>query len=209
MPDTAKFSPGDVVVHPRRPEWGDGVVVQAMGILHKGQSAQRLTVRFTHRNRVTINTAVAPLMAKETYNAMRSNNQSTSGTSTATGGWLSSLEQDSADHELWRLPEAMTDPFSSLGRRLNATLDSYRFSTEARSLTAWAVAQTGLDDPLSKYTRQKLEQAFPRFARDRDNQLQDLVNQIKCHGERELLDQALANTRVPAARETLKRMIRG
>ena len=198
------------MIHPRRPEWGGGVVDEVMEILHDGQSAQRLIVRFAHRNRVTINTAVAPLMAKETYIAMRSRNESTFNTSTTTGGWLSSLEQDPAGgHELWRLPEAMTDPFSSLARRLQATLDSYRFSTEARSLTAWAVAQTGLDDPLTKYTRQELEQSFPRFARNRDNHLQDLVNQIKRNGERDLLDQALANTRATAAREAIKRVIRG
>ena len=198
------------MIHPRRPEWGGGVVDEVMEILHDGQSAQRLIVRFAHRNRVTINTAVAPLMAKETYIAMRSRNESTFNTSTTTGGWLSSLEQDPAGgHELWRLPEAMTDPFSSLARRLQATLDSYRFGTEARSLTAWAVAQTGLDDPLTKYTRQELEQSFPRFARNRDNHLQDLVNQIKRNGERDLLDQALANTRATAAREAIKRVIRG
>ena len=42
-------------------------------------------------------------------------------------------------HKLWHLPEAMTDPFASLGARLSATLDSYRFSTDPKSLIDWAV----------------------------------------------------------------------
>lgn len=209
MPEIAKFRPGDIVIHPRRPEWGDGVVDQATEISHNGQSAQRLIVRFVHRNRVTINSGVASLVAKKTYSAMQSRNDSTLTTSTTTGGWLSSLEQDPADHELWRLPETMTDPFQSLAGRLQSTLDSFRFSTEAHSLTAWAVAQTGLDDPLTKYTRQELEQAFPRFTRDRNNHLQDLVKQIKRHGNRKLLDHALDNARTSTAREMLKRLIRG
>ncbi len=197
------------MIHPRRPEWGEGVVDQATTIQHQGRPAQRLVVRFANRDKVTINTAVAPLIAKETYNAMRTSNQFSSGTSTATGGWLSALEGDSNGHELWRLPESMTDVFRSNASRLEATLESYRFSTEPRSLTAWAVAQTGLDDPLTKYTRQELEHAFPRFARDRDNHLMELVGQLKRQGERDVLNQARAKTRIPGARAALERAIRG
>lgn len=98
----------------------------------------------------------------------------------AKGGWLAELDGSANKaNELWALPDAMVDPFSSLGDRLRATLQTYKFSTEPRPLMDWAVIQTGLNDPLSKYTRHELEQAFPRFARDRDNHLKDLVRQLK------------------------------
>ena len=209
MDETPEFRPGDEVIHPRRPEWGDGVVDQVTKVQHQGRAAQRLVVRFAHHQRVTINTAVAPLIPKESYNAMRSSNNVTSGTSTLEGGWLGALEQDADEHELWRLPESMTDPFSSLTRRLQATLDSFRFSTEPRSLTAWAVAQTGLEDPLTKYTRQVLEQAFPRFARDRNNHLHELVRQIKRQNEHALLHDTLQNIRTEVARKALEKAMRG
>ena len=218
MVDAGEFSPGDVVVHPRRLEWGDGVVDQATNIDHEGRTAQRLVVRFTHRERVTLNTAVAQLMSKEDYTAMRRHNPSlgssrtvqepASGTASDNRGWLATLEQDPSEHELWRLPELMTDPFVSVGRRLQATLDSYRFSSEPRSLTAWAVAQTGLQDPLTKYTRQELESAFPRFARDRNAHLLDLVKKIKRTGETEILKKTLADTRHDQAREALRRAMK-
>ena len=53
----------------------------------------------------------------------------------------------------------MVDPFSSATERLKATLDNFRFNAQARPLIDWAIAQTGLDDPLTLYTRQELEQA--------------------------------------------------
>ena len=105
-----------------------------------------------------------------------------SGSSAASsnGGWLAALDKSSANsHELWDLPDQLTDPFASLGDRLKATLQTYKYSTEPRALMDWAVRQTGLNDPLSKYTRHELEQAFPRFARDRDHHLRDLVKQLK------------------------------
>ena len=51
--------------HGRRPEWGDGTVDRAVSIKHEGRPAQRLIVRFAHRGRVSINTAIAELRRKE------------------------------------------------------------------------------------------------------------------------------------------------
>ncbi len=201
------FERGDVVTHPSRPEWGQGVVRQAASLQHQGQFAQRLTIDFANKGRVVINTAVAPLApkGKGTDHSMTTANTTSSGK-----GWLDRLEKanSGSKHELWDLPHDMTDPFASLGQRLTATLNSFRFSTEARALIDWAVAQTGLDDPLSKYTRHELEQAFPRFARDRNNHLHDLVRQLKRRNERRLLDQIRSKTRVPAARAALDKAIK-
>lgn len=203
------FQRGEVVIHSRRPEWGRGVVKDAQPITHQGAPAQRLVVDFIHQGRVVLNTAVAPLALKE--NAQEMSHSITSSAPDAERGWLSRLEKAAGNgsHELWSLPQSMTDPFLSPARRLEATLESYRFTTEPRSLIEWAAAQTGLDDPLSKYTRHELEQAFPRFARDRDQHLQGLVRQIKRSGESHLLEQAAAKTRLPAARAALTKAMRG
>lgn len=209
MAEQTRFKHGDVVVHTRRLEWGDGIVDRATVIHHQGRPAQRLEINFTHHGRVTINTAVAPLVPKGTPLAMSTTASSTSPTTTTqTGGWLGALIEKNDADVLVALPEAMTDPFAPLAVRLQATLDSYRFSTEPRSLIEWAVAQTALHDPLSKYTRHELEQAFPRFARDRDQLLVSLVRTIKKQLKTDLLNQALKNTRHGEARAALKKAIR-
>ena len=183
------------------------MVEQATRVIHQGRSAQRLVVRFTHRGKVTLNTAIAPLVSKDAVDDM------TSPTSTVASdqGWLGSLAGNTPGngHELHQLPDAMTDPFVGIGGRLGATLDSYRFSTEPRCLLDWAIAQTGLEDPLTKYTRHELEEAFPRFARDRDKHLRELVRQIKIDGKVELLNRALQQNRLPAAGDALQRAMRG
>lgn len=208
MPERHTFSAGDEVVHPRRPEWGSGVVRLAEAITHQGAPAQRLSVDFARRGRVIINTAVAELMLRGQA-SMTTTSTSTSGTE---GGWLSALEQErqgrrnGEPYELWELPEAMKDPFSSIERRLLATLDSYRFSTEPRSLTEWAAAQTGLNDPLTKYTRQDLEQAFLRYARDRDAHLKELVLTLKRGNQQDAIKRARKH-KLPAARAALDKIM--
>jgi len=164
-----------VVTHPRRPEWGRGVVKNAQAIVYQGSAAQKLSVEFANRGRVIINTAVAPLAPKG-HTANMSSSISTS------GGWLDQLERNnSKSHELWELPDALTDVFSSELQRLAATLESFKHTTEPRPLIDWAVIQTGMDDPLSKYTRHELEQAFARFARNRDQHLLALVQIGRAH----------------------------
>ena len=129
---------------------------------------------------------------------------------TAGNGWLSELEGKSQGHgaELWQLPDSLSDPFSSDLQRVVATLETYRYSTEPRALIDWAVAQTGLDDPLSKYTRHELEQAFPRYARDRDQHLDQLVRDLKRNGRRDVLAEALQQAPNRSARTSLERAIR-
>jgi len=131
--------------------------------------------------------------------------------STSNGkGWLDQLEAQRSGkaHELWDLPDALSDPFTSDAQRLAATLDQYRFSTEARSLIEWATQQTGLHDPLTKYTRHDLEQAFPRFLRDLDQHLKGLVRTFKHRNDQASLLRARNATRWPAAQKALDKALR-
>jgi len=127
----------------------------------------------------------------------------------ASKGWLDQLERSNKNsHELWELPEALTDVFSSDLQRLSATLDSYKSTTEPRPLIDWAVVQTGMNDPLTKYTRHDLEQAFARFARNRDQHLKELVRQLKRNGKHQTLVQARSQCKVLAGQSALERAMR-
>lgn len=128
-----------------------------------------------------------------------------------TKSWLQELESANGsvtDRNLWDLPGDLTNPFSAIEQRLEATLRTYRFSTEPGPLFEWAVVQTGLDDPLTRHTRVELEQAFPRFARDRDQHLRDLVRQLKRRNDHPYLKQTLGRVKHPVARAALQRAIR-
>lgn len=207
MPSETPFKAGDVVVHPRRREWGEGVVETVQRIVHKGRPARRVVVSFRHHGRVAINTGVAPLVAKESGSDMNKSGNHGSPPS-GHGGWIGSLEAEHRPPPFWALPEALTDPFDSLPKRLAATLDTYRFSKEPRNLIDWAIAQTGDADPLAQHTRQELEQHFEGFARSRDGHLRDLVRQIKRQDGHEALKQVLARTTNPQARSALERAMR-
>jgi len=201
MEETGTFAVGEKVVHTRRPEWGQGQVEQVLAIFHEGRAAQRVTVQFEHRGRVTINTAVGGLS-----HVFGGGSRATG----VSGGWLSGLEQQggSKPRDLSALPEAMVDPFSSLGRRLNATLESFRYKGDARGILDWAIAQTGLSDPLSSYTRHELEAAYQRFCSLRESHLKELASQLRKKGEVGVLDEARKAVGSSEAKAVLSRILR-
>ena len=221
----SEFNKGDRVIHPRRPEWGQGVVEQAGQILHQGQPAQRLTVRFVNHGRVTVNSAVAQLKRQgELVNMTTTSTKAPTAQSAGNAGkgWLAALEDQQNDQQLWSLPDAMKDPFATLEARLQATLDSYRYCDpptngqprrptlprDPRKLLEWAIAQTGLTDPMTKYTRHEIELGFQRFARDRDLHLADLAREGKRGGEHHTLHEVAKRLTNPVARLALADAIR-
>ena len=222
--DTVQFKQGDTVFHLRFPEWGPGVVSQAIAITHEGRPAQRLVVDFSNHGRATINTGVAPLSAQSANVSMNMNSTSSSVFSkssptvssitggSASRGWLDAIDAlNRTEHELWRLGDAMIDPFLPVSKRLQATLESYRFGVDPRQaklLLDWAVGQTGLKDPMTKYTRHELEQGFRRFVRDRDNHLFDLVRQIKRANRSDIFDELRKQPMDPLAKVMLDKAIR-
>ena len=217
MSSSSTLRRGDLVTHPRRPEWGVGRVIQTQAITHEGKPAQRVTVDFKHHRRTTLNTAVAPLRREESGHlpfpvdekkpsprtrpgealpAPEPAARTAAAASDDNRGWLDELESSTGGrkHELHELPHRLTDPFLSERDRLAHLLDTFYYSTDPHRLFEWARMQTGLDDPLTKYTRQELEQAFPRFARDRDQLLYQMVRQFKrnndTHGLRSIADKS-------------------
>lgn len=135
--------------------------------------------------------------------------QKHNGTPASKDNWLDELETAGGKkHELWELPDDLNNPFATPEQRLKATLDTYKFSTEPRALIEWARVQTGLDDPLTRYTRPELEQAFPRFARDRDAHLRAIVRDLKRSNDMATIKASMKGGLIPAAQSAIDRAIR-
>ena len=81
------------------------------------------------------------------------------------------------------VPDRATDPFVPLAGRLKFIYDLYRFNRSGGSLIDWAIAQTGLDDPLSRFNRHELEQFFDRWCWERDRVLARTIDEGRRTGE--------------------------
>lgn len=171
------FGFGDRVIHAAKPEWGTGVVSSAQNLVHEGRPCQRLTIRFERAGLKTLSTAVASIRPADQADAP-ARSIAPSSDDPATGeSWLDALEAGNPSEVMSRLPEAATDPFQSIGNRIKATLGLYRFTRSGGSLLDWAAAQTGMKDPLSRFSRHELEEYFSRFETNRDNHLRQLAQE--------------------------------
>lgn len=170
----------DRVRHAGRPEWGVGIVQRAEVTEHEGRRVQRLTIDFEHQGRAVINTALAPILPAEQPLPLAT----LPSRSKANTGWLGDLDdRNCPGSSLTALPDEVDDPFTTPIRRLKATLALYRFNDSPHGLIDWAVAQTGLSDPLSEYSRHDLEQAFRKFAQARETHLRLLVDTMRRKGQ--------------------------
>lgn len=200
-----RYERGDRVKHRQRPEWGVGTVTKAEDIASANAAAQRLSVRFPHAGLKTLNTTVAdiematdPSAGRGSESTANGNGRSRSRAEIIRGEeqqeehWLAPVAQQKLEQTLQSIPEAASDPFSSMRKRLLATFDLYRFDRSGRGLIDWAVAQTQMEDPLSQYTRHELEEKFDRWTATRDEHLRTLLRDDECTLElvRELAPQA-------------------
>ncbi len=199
---TPLFKPSDKVRHAARPEWGPGVVEAVTPVQHEGAAAQKLIIRFEHHGRTTVHTGYARIVPADHFAPAAPPRPAAAEGSTES--WLRDLEATPPTQGLVELPLPCTDPIASLKSRLTATLDLFRFEPNARSITDWAIAQTGLTDPLQQFSREQIHDSYGHFCHNRDAHLRDLVRKITRAGETALLD-AAAQHRLPAARAALQR----
>jgi hypothetical protein len=199
MPPT-EWKLGDRLMHAGRPEWGIGEVRAAESTVQDGTRCQRLTVRFERAGVKTLSTAFADLRPASEMPALEPAPEEG-------GGWLGQAEQGDIVARLTQIPEPATDPFRSKRARLEATLGLYRFSGGGSSILDWASMQTGLKDPLSRFSRHELEGAFERFKVALDNHLKRLVQELK-REDPGAIDE-LANAAPPQAKQALKRVNAG
>lgn len=205
---TFKF--GDHVRHAKRPEWGVGLIIKTEDTAVNGQPQQRITVRFPNAGLKRLMSGHALL---QRVDEQAETEVAVNGNGAAAGfqqwdrltdsDWLSPVAQRKVQEMMTTLPEEIRDPFNGLGKQLAATLSLYRFDKSGRGLIDWAVAQSGLDDPLSRFTRQELEQLFDRWTRERDNHLEKLL--ASARDEPEIVRDVVRNA-PPAARAAVKKL---
>ena len=202
-----KFEYGDRVRHARRPEWGIGSIVKAEEMTLDDRQAQRVSVRFPNAGLKTIITAHAELQLVNANNGPETDGAHTH----PLGGWDKMKESDWLGEVAQRkVVEVMTsiapearDPFMPSEKRLEACLDLYRFDRTGRSLIDWATAQSGLADPLSRFTRHELEELFDRWAAQRDEHMGRLLQEVKIGPD---VVAKLVESAPPGARDAVRRL---
>jgi hypothetical protein len=196
---------GDRVRMPSKPEWGVGTLTRIARSLIKGEPCWSLTVRFPNAGMKTLNTSVAVLeRVDQTTNegAGEAAVVIAKANMAADDELFGPMARKSVDAVMTDLPDPCCDPFRSLAARVELTLDLYRFGVNGRLLVDWAVAQTGLDDPLSQFNRQELEIHFTRWAMERDRHLAKLVHEARQKGTPvdKLMSKGPSEARTAAAR---------
>ena len=200
------FAFGDRVRHPRRPEWGIGSVVKAEELPVAGVRSQRLSVRFPGVGVKALSTAHAELQRVEAEPdavvGVSEVDVVTKWDKMGESEWLAPMAARKLEETMIALPPEATDPFRGVRERVAFTLALFRFDRTGGKLIDWAVAQTGLDDPLSRFNRHELEQFFDRWAFERDALLGRLIQEAG--GAQFHMDELLADA-PPTARNALRR----
>jgi hypothetical protein len=197
---------GDRVRHSHRPEWGIGTVVKVEEVPLNGHHTQRVSIRFPNAGMKVLVARHAELQRVTDNGGPLADSDAPSARAwdkLHDDNWLSPVAQRKMLEALISLPQEVRDAFNSIQKRLHLTLRLYRFDKSGKGLMDWAVAQTGLDDPLSRFTRQELEQHFARFATERDAHLQRLIAEAR--NELAVINAALEHT-PPAALEAVRRV---
>lgn len=188
---------GERVYHAGRPEWGAGEVRSAESVVENGRPAQRLTVRFERAGVKTLSTAFADLRPADEMPALDADAPPT----ILDNGQGAAITAE----KMTSLPEPATDPFRSKRSRLEHTLALFRFSGSGASLVDWAAMQSGLADPLSRFSRHELEQFFERFRQSLDAHARRLVSELKRDDPSAIGE--VAQSAPPASQQALRRLI--
>ena len=190
----ATYKKGDRVRHPSRPEWGIGVVSKIEVVTRGSSTDLRVWVRFPSIGEKTLLASAAALEILEDQSlssAVHSRPSVTDFDVAKGGGWLGSISKQTANDLMTTLPDEATDPFAHPKRRLEVTIKLYRFDGTPARLVEWSIAQSGLDDPMSRFNRQELEQLYKKWLFNLDAHLLKLLGEFR--REKAVVDQALLN----------------
>lgn len=198
------FQLGDSVIHAAKPEWGTGSVLSAKADTEQGSGAQKLQVRFQHGGMKTLSTAFATL--RHVSNGDGAGGAGGAASPSGMNGSGGSRLEGDADpvSVMGALPSEATDPFATPAKRLEETLGLYRFTGEGASLIEWATLQSGLADPLTRFSRHDLEEFFHRYATHRDRHLAKVRRENLKTDPKTL--SSIVQAAPPAAREALRRI---
>lgn len=184
---TAMYTQGMQLRHRQRPEWGSGSVTRVENLTRGTNRDQRLWIRFANAGLKTLLASAADLEVVEGTGAAE--HTFAAREIASEGGWLGQITKRRPEQAMSELPPDATDPFLTPERRLKNLLALFRFDGGTK-LIDWAVAQSGLDDPMSRFTRIELEAFYKNWAMERDLALGRLVGEFR--RKREPVDQLLA-----------------
>ena len=155
---------GEKVRHVKKPEWGVGSVTKIETVTRQGVRDQRLWIRFPNAGLKTVLASMAELEVADGGTPIVATGADTFAAREARheGGWLGEIAKRKPEDMMVALPDSATDPFVPLRRRLEQTFALYRFDAPNK-LIEWAIAQSGLNDPMSRFSRHDLEAFFKRW----------------------------------------------
>lgn len=174
---------GDRVAHPSFPEWGSGSVIKVENTAIKGNPTRRITVRFSHGGLKIFTGDDIPLdLVASEYQQNPSADVKRPAIAEVEdlerSGLTQAIEQKLLEI-MHAIPLACRDPFNNAEHRLKKTFDLYKYDLSGRGLMEWAMFQTGMDDPLTRFNRTELEMYFKQFAHDRDAHLSKLLAEMR------------------------------
>ncbi len=197
---------GESLRHCNRPEWGLGTVQRIEPARHGGIVDQRLWINFSNAGMKVLLASLGELERIETAAFVDDGHTLADRERRHEQGWLGQIARRRPEEAMTELPPAASDPFASLRKRLEFTIGLYRFEPVGAGLLNWAVAQSGLSDPLARFNRHELEQFFARWAHQRDAHLGKLSQE--CRNEPGLFESVM-RTAPASAHKALRKLHAG
>ncbi len=191
-----KITFGDRVRHPEFPEWGTGSVVKVENSAINSKPTSCVSVRFSSAGLKKFSGECIPLELLESNHEMPVDRDykrpAIAEVEDLEKAGLSNAVEQKLLEIMLAIPMACRDPFNSQEYRFRKTLDLYKYDLSGRGLMEWAMSQTGMDDPLTRFNRTELEVYFKQFARDRDQHLSKLLRELQhdISSVQELIDSA-------------------
>jgi hypothetical protein len=197
---------GDRVTHPAFPEWGSGAVIKVENAPVNGEPSTRVTVRFVHAGLKKFAGDSIPLVVMQDAHAMPSDRSGKRPPileveDLERSGLPEAVEQK-LEEIMFMIPLACRDPFNALEHRMRRTLDLYKYDMSGKGLMEWAMGQTGMDDPLTRFNRTELEVYFKQYSFLLKQHLSKLLSEM--YSDRKMLQQLLAEAPEGARRAVAK-----
>ena len=197
---------GDRVIHGSKPEWGVGIVSTSSMGDHEGTPCQRLVIRFDRAGLKTVSTAFANIEPSGDRVGVVTEKETTTAKSDGQANPILKASHREVQDIMTQIPDAAKDPFATPGQRLKATLSLYRFTSSGGPLIDWAVMQSGLSDPLTRFTRHELEDFFGFFEKILWKHLGKMVKEARDVPASELVQ--IRDSAPQAGRDALQRLHR-
>ena len=180
-----KHKKGEQVRHIERPEWGIGEVTKVEILTRDGRPDRRVWIKFPSVGTKTLLASAANLevITDDVLPQSEPNDTFADRQADHETGWLGEIAKNQPEDAMLSLPPGATDPFVPIRNRLQFIIKLYRFEATGGKLIDWAVAQTGMDDPLARFNRHELEQFFERWMWERDRLLVRTLDEARKNGE--------------------------